>query len=116
MAKPLLTDRPKKVTVSIPESVFSKVHLLVLDPLRARTRYGTLSGLITSLLRKWLEEQRKEASDDGISGKITGSEGEGLEGGGSIIGRVRDGTDSAETETPDRSAESGKDEEALKFT
>ena len=116
MVKPLLTDRPKKVTVSIPESVFNQVHLLLLDPTRARTRYGTMSGLVTALFREWLDGKRKEASDDGISTTVTGLENESPEGGRRTIGRVRDGTDSPETEPPDRSSESGKDKEALEFT
>jgi len=116
MSRPLLTDRPKKVTLSLPTSVFNQVHLLLLDPLRARTKYGELSGLVTSLLYKWLEDQRKEASDVGTSGKITGSEREGLERGGRTIGRVQDGADRPETESPNSGSESSKDEEALKFT
>ena len=116
MVKPLLTDRPRKVTLSLPTSVFNQVHLLLLDPLRARTRYGELSGLVTSLLYKWLEDQRKEASDDGISGKITGSERESLERGGGTIGRVQDSDDRPETESPNSGSENSKNEGALKFT
>ena len=116
MVKPLLTDRPTKVTVSIPESVFNQVHLVLLDPLRARTKYGTMSRLVTTLFREWLDEKRKDASDDGISATVTGLESESLEGGRRTIGRVRDGTDSPETDSPNRSAESGKGEDSLKFT
>jgi len=116
MTRPLLTDRPKKVTLSLPTSVFNQVHLLLLDPLRARTRYGKLSGLVTSLLYKWLEDQRKEASDDGSLRKITGPESEGSEERGRVIGRVRNGTDGTEAESPDSSSENNKDEETLEFT
>ena len=112
MVKPFLTDRPKKVTITLPESVFNQVHLLLLDPVRARTKYGALSSLATSLFRNWLEKQRKEASDDRIPGAIAGSERESPSGRGRSIGRVSDGVDGLATKTPNRSANE-EDEEAL---
>ena len=56
MARPKKTDRPVKITVSVPESVMTRVQLKLFDPLRGRARYGALSGLMTDLLRDWVEE------------------------------------------------------------
>ena len=112
MAKPHLVDRPKKVKVSIPESVFNQVHLLLLDPLRARTRYGSMSKLMTNLMRTWLDDQRKE-KPDGLGSTAAGPEIEGLEEGRSLGGRVQHGDDGPPTDPADRSAEGGKGEEAL---
>jgi len=112
MVKPLHTDRPKKVTVSLPESLHQQVHLLLLDPLHARTRYGTLSGLMTTLLRDWIDKQRKE-NTDGRSSATSGSEGESPTGGGRSLGRVLDGSERTQTEPSSDDNEEGKGEEGV---
>ena len=59
MGKLARVDRPKKILVSIPESIISEVKLILYDPITKRVGYGMVSEIITGLLRDWLEEQRK---------------------------------------------------------
>ncbi len=89
MPKKHFTDRPVKFQASIPESLHNQIHLLLLDPLRARTRYGAFSKLITKLLYDWLREQRKEISD-GSTGTTSGASNESPPGGGGEPGSIRD--------------------------
>jgi len=112
MVKPLLTDRPIKMTVSIPESVHHKVHLLLLDPVRARTKYGKMSGLVARLLKEWLDEQSKEYQD-GIGGTTSGPENESVERGGSPSGRVLHSSIRPSSGSPDSSAEREENEETF---
>lgn len=63
-------DPPRKVLVSIPESVISEVHLLLYDPVYERVGYGQVSKIITKLLKDWLDEQRKHPRpEEDISSK-----------------------------------------------
>lgn len=57
MARPAHEDKPRKVTLSIPSSVMAQVELRLIDPLTLRAGYGSTSNLVTSLLKRWLEEQ-----------------------------------------------------------
>ena len=50
----------KSIHIKVPSSLFTEVKLLLLDPLSGRVRYGEMSKLATSLLRTWVEKQRKE--------------------------------------------------------
>lgn len=50
-------DRPQKVTISVPETVITRVNLLLIDPMTLKPAYGALSMLMTSLLKQWLSEQ-----------------------------------------------------------
>lgn len=59
MGKLARVDRPKKILVSIPESVVSEVKIILHDPVTNRVKYGKMSEVITGLLRDWVEEQRK---------------------------------------------------------
>ncbi len=80
MARPKKTDRPRKITVSVPASVMAKVELKLLDPLRGRARYGALSGLMTDLLRGWIEEpnltlpSEEELQNDGNAYSINAAD------------------------------------------
>jgi len=115
MVKPLLKDRPMKMTVSIPESVHHAIHLLLLDPVRGRAKYGKVSGLVTQLLTEWLNEQRKEYRD-GIERTVSGSENEGIEGRGSPERRVFHGSIRPAPDSPNSGAEREEDEDAFEFT
>lgn len=53
-----LIDRPCGVEVNVPETVWAKVNLLLLDPVTGGRKKGAWSTLVTGLLRKWLEEQQ----------------------------------------------------------
>lgn len=108
MPKPFLTDRPKSLTVMIPESLYNKVQLLLLDPTRARTKYKARSALVTSLLRDWVENQRKEVPD-GSDPAIGGPTPQGDERGGSQLRRIQDGVDESPGRSPGRGTEGSKD-------
>jgi len=54
--KPAL-DRPIGVEVGIPETVFARVSLVLLDPVTGVRKHGAMSALIVQLLREWLEKQ-----------------------------------------------------------
>ena len=49
----------KGIHAMVPISLFKEVKLLLMDPLRGRVRYRAMSGLVTMLLRDWVEKQRK---------------------------------------------------------
>ena len=112
MPKALFTDRPKKITISLPMSLYTQIHLLVLDPMRGRSRYGKMSGLIVQLLREWLEEQRKEP-EDGSGGTVSERSGEDQEGRGSQFGRVLSSPSSPSTEPSGGRKEFLEDDDTL---
>ena len=66
MSKLAHVDPPRKILISIPESVISEVHLLLYDPVYKRVGYGKVSKVITNLLRGWLNEQRKHPKDQEV--------------------------------------------------
>ena len=57
------------IHIKVPASLFRDVKLLLLNPLSGRVRHGEMSKLATSLLKTWVEKQRKESikigEDDG---------------------------------------------------
>ena len=53
-------ERTKGIHVMVPISLFKEVKLLLMDPLRGRVKYRAMSGLMTSLLKEWVEKQRKD--------------------------------------------------------
>ena len=55
----------KSIHIKVPGSLFREVKLLLLDPVSGRVRYGEMSKLATSLLRTWVEKQRKEFAKTG---------------------------------------------------
>ena len=55
----------RSIHIKVPSSLFREVKLLLLDPLSGRVRYGEMSNLATSLLRTWVEKQRKEFTEKG---------------------------------------------------
>ena len=52
---------PKKtmILVRVETQLMNRIHLLLSDPVRFRTTYGSLSALIESLLRTFLKESEK---------------------------------------------------------
>ena len=52
-----------QVKLRLPESLAAEVKAILLDPLRGRSRYGTLSKVGTELFRAWVRKQRGEYSD-----------------------------------------------------
>lgn len=59
----LKLDRPVRQVLYIPESIMSKVALLLLDPLSGKMKKGAMSELTVSLYREWLEKQRQAGVD-----------------------------------------------------
>lgn len=53
------SDPPVDVQFSLPGSLVEEVDLLLFDPVRGKLRYGARSRLAASLLRQWVESQRK---------------------------------------------------------
>jgi len=60
--KKLIPSKPK--TIQIPEDVYNRVELLLMNPSRGKAEFGAWSDLITSLLREWVMKQIKEHQDD----------------------------------------------------
>ena len=58
--KNLNLEPTKSIHIKVPASLFREVKLLLLNPASGRVRYGEMSKLATSLLRTWVEKQRKE--------------------------------------------------------
>lgn len=56
MPKTLAEPRTKRL-VYVDQTVDEALQLLLADPLRGRTQYGTWSDLVNALLRRWLTEQ-----------------------------------------------------------
>ena len=48
------------IHIKVPSSLFREVKLLLLNPTSGRVRHGEMSKLATSLLRTWVDKQRKE--------------------------------------------------------
>lgn len=59
MARPTHTDRPKEVSVQIPQSLLSRVDLLLYEPAIGRKPYAARSTLIATLLYGWVEAHPK---------------------------------------------------------
>ena len=53
-------DPPRHINVGIPESLFTKVKILLLDPKTGRVKYRAMSGLMTRLLSEWVEERTRK--------------------------------------------------------
>lgn len=57
MPRPLKIDRPKRVEVQIPESIFAKTQVELYSELEGKVPFGAVSGLVTELLREWLKSR-----------------------------------------------------------
>ena len=53
------------IHIKVPSSLFREVKLLLLNPTSGRVRHGEMSKLATSLLRTWVDKQRKEFAKKG---------------------------------------------------
>lgn len=60
--KPRAIPRSEK-HIRIREDIMATVDLLLLDPMRAKVKYGKRSDLIEDLLRQWIDEQRADAGE-----------------------------------------------------
>ena len=57
MPRPKLLEPRVRLEACIPEDLYAKVNLMLLDPVRGARKQGALGDLITALLRKWLQDQ-----------------------------------------------------------
>lgn len=57
MPRPKLIDRPRRLEVTIPESVYSKVQTELYSEIEARIPHGEMSSLLTELLKDWLRKR-----------------------------------------------------------
>lgn len=60
MPRPKRPDKPVRLHVVLPQSLFARFELLLHDPIRNKARYGERSEIIESLVRGWVEEREKE--------------------------------------------------------
>ncbi len=54
------SDRPIKLTISLPETVLGEIQLSLYSSVSQRIPYGAISELFTQLAREWLLERKKE--------------------------------------------------------
>ena len=58
MAKPARIDRPIKKNLSLPESLVTKVDLLLYNSVENKVPFGAWQELVTRLLNEWLSTQQ----------------------------------------------------------
>lgn len=60
---PIKNDKYISLNTTIRTDLMRKVRILLTNPMTGRVAWGAMSGLITSLLKKWLDEQIKEEGE-----------------------------------------------------
>ncbi len=60
MARAKLIDRPKRIELQVPSSIYAKVSSLLYSEVDGRVPYGAMSNLATELFTQWLEERGVE--------------------------------------------------------
>jgi hypothetical protein len=73
--KPARLDRPIKVTINIPESVYSRFQLALWSELEGRVPYGKLSEVVSDLIVRWLDGESLDLRPFGIYGTVFGGTG-----------------------------------------
>lgn len=58
MPRPTPVDPPQRLEVQIPLSVLARVKLELHSDLEGKVPFGQMSGLVSRLLRDWLEAER----------------------------------------------------------
>lgn len=53
----------RKLTLALPEDLLLEVEAVLFNPLRGKPKWGARGLLIETLLRGWLEEQRKKEGE-----------------------------------------------------
>lgn len=56
MPRPLKTDRPIKVTISLPESLYTRLMLHLMSDVEGRVPHGAVSGFFERLAREALDK------------------------------------------------------------
>ncbi len=57
MPRPKKTDRPRRLEVSIPESILSRVQIELFSEVEGRVPFGALSELVAQQLAEWLRDR-----------------------------------------------------------
>lgn len=57
MPRPKKLDRPHRLEVQIPESVYSKIQAELYSEVEGRVPHGAASELLTALLMTWLKSR-----------------------------------------------------------
>ena len=52
-----LTKKPITIKANIPEDLYMKVRLLLLNPVKGKIKYGAMSSLIQKLLTTWVKSE-----------------------------------------------------------
>jgi hypothetical protein len=60
--KPKRIDRPVEKTVSLPQTVVTRVDLELFSAIDGKVPFGAWAGLIEGLLLEWLEKVGKQAA------------------------------------------------------
>jgi len=58
------SDKPSRFELSIPQSIYDKMELHLLDPVTGKANYGSRSKLIQMLLREYFEKLRTGGTGD----------------------------------------------------
>lgn len=61
--KPLAMPTKSRICY-IPEDLSAEIDMLLADPLKQKVMYGSFSALVSTLLRQWVDERRKEINSD----------------------------------------------------
>ena len=62
MSRPLNPDLTKHWKISLPATLAGTVELYLFDRVHNKPLYGSRGRLITDLLEKWVDEQRRQAA------------------------------------------------------
>lgn len=62
MGRPKKVDRPRKVEVQVPDSIYSAVQAELYSEIEGKIPFGALSNLATELFVNWLRHRRAAPS------------------------------------------------------
>lgn len=62
--RPPKIDPPIEWAIMVPSSLASRIELMLYDPSLGRTRYGSRSELIVSLLQQWAEARKRPLAEE----------------------------------------------------
>lgn len=58
------TDPPRRINVTLPESLVAELELRFYNPMTGGVQYGARSALIASLIRAWLDQTKEKHQDE----------------------------------------------------
>lgn len=57
MPRPFKVDRPKRLEVQLPESIYSKLQTELYSEIEGRVPHGAATELVTGLVSNWLKSR-----------------------------------------------------------